>query len=112
MLNLFRKSISARLALMFTVATVSMALAYAVCLRVTLQESLEKQMHNELQFRYSLVEPMIVSRVSAYDWQLLKAKFVNLSTSEGGRVQYGSISDDPFDHLVGPVPPGDNLREL
>ena len=112
MLNLFRKSISARLALMFTVATVSMALAYAVCLRVTLQESLEKQMHNELQFRYSLVEPMIVSRASAYDWQLLKAKFVNLSTSEGGRVQYWIISDDPFYHLGGPVPQGVNLRAL
>lgn len=112
MFNLFRKSISARLALMFTVATVSMALAYAVCLRVTLQESLEKQMHNELQFRYSLVEPMIVSRASAYDWQLLKAKFVNLSTSEGGRVQYWIISDDPFYHLGGPVPQGVNLRAL
>lgn len=112
MLNLFRKSISARLALMFTVATVSMALAYAVCLRVTLQESLEKQMHNELQFRYSLVEPMIVSRASAYDWQLLKAKFINLSTSEGGRVQYWIISDDPFYHLGGPVPQGVNLRAL
>ncbi|MCW1876286.1 heavy metal sensor histidine kinase [Erwinia sp. INIA-01] len=112
MLNLFRKSISARLALMFTVATVSMALAYAVCLRVTLQESLEKQMHNELQFRYSLVEPMIVSRASAYDWQLLKAKFVNLSTSEGGRVQYWIISDDPFYHLGGPVPQAVNLRAL
>ncbi|WP_205065087.1 heavy metal sensor histidine kinase [Pantoea coffeiphila] len=109
---MFRKSISARLALMFTVATVSMALAYAVCLRVTLQESLEKQMHNELQFRYSLVEPMIVSRASAYDWQLLKAKFVNLSTSEGGRVQYWIISDDPFYHLGGPVPQGVNLRAL
>lgn len=112
MLNLFRKSISARLALMFTVATVSMALAYAVCLRVTLQESLEKQMHNELQFRYSLVEPMIVSRASAYDWQLLKAKFINLSTSEGGRVQYWIISDDPFYHLGGPVPQGVDLRTL
>ncbi|WP_347710574.1 heavy metal sensor histidine kinase [Erwinia sp. INIA01] len=109
---MFRKSISARLALMFTVATVSMALAYAVCLRVTLQESLEKQMHNELQFRYSLVEPMIVSRASAYDWQLLKAKFVNLSTSEGGRVQYWIISDDPFYHLGGPVPQAVNLRAL
>lgn len=112
MFNLFRKSISARLAVMFTVATVSMALAYAVCLRVTLQESLEKQMHNELQFRYSLVEPMIVSRATAYDWQILKAKFVNLATSEGGRVQYWIISDDPFYHLGGPIPQGINLRTL
>ncbi|ROR15086.1 two-component system heavy metal sensor histidine kinase CusS [Erwinia sp. JUb26] len=112
MLNLFRKSLAARLTLMFTVATVSMALAYAVCLRVTLQESLEKQMHNELQFRYSLVEPMIVSRTSTYDWQILKAKFVNLATSEGGRVHYWIVSDDAFYHLGGPVPQGVNLRAL
>lgn len=112
MLNRFRKSISGRLALMFAIVTISLALAYAVCLRVTLRESLEKQMHNELLFRYSLMEPLIVSRASVYDWQVLKNKFINLATSEGGRARYWIISDNPFYQLGGPVPQGIDLPTL
>lgn len=112
MLNKFRKSISGRLALMFAIVTISLALAYAICLRVTLRESLDKQMHNELLFRYSLMEPLIVSRASVYDWQVLKNKFINLATSEGGRARYWIISANPFYQLGGPVPQGIDLPTL
>jgi len=102
----FTRSISVRLALMFTLAAVLIVSAYALFLRTSLHESLKKQMHNELQFRTSLMEPWILARTTVQDWQPLPAKFADLSDTEGRRVQYWILSDDPRFQVGGAPPPG------
>lgn len=103
---MIKTSISGRLALMFTLAAVLIVSAYAFFLRASLHESLENQMHNELQFRTSLMEPWITTRKTLQDWQPLPTKFVDLATTEVGRVQYWILSDDPRFQVGGPPPTG------
>ena len=111
-LTLPEKSITHKLAFTFAIVTFCIALAYALCLRVTLRESLNKQMYNELQFRYSLMEPLINTEHSEAGWQRLKVKLLNLANSEGGRVRYWVISDNPA-YQIGGVPPEEfNLTVL
>lgn len=109
---MIKNSISGRLALMFTLAAVLIVSAYALFLRTSLHESLEKQMHNELQFRTSLMEPWITTRKTFQDWQPLPAKFVDLATTEGGRVQYWILSEDPRFQVGGPPPTGIHWQTL
>lgn len=111
-IKLFKKSISHKLAFTFAIVTFCIALAYALCLRVTLRESLHKQMYNELQFRYSLMEPLINAEHSEAGWQKLKVKLLNLANSEGGRVRYWVLSDNPA-YEIGGIPPSElNLAAL
>lgn len=106
------RSITRKLAFTFAIVTFCIALAYALCLRVTLRESLNKQMYNELQFRYSLMEPLINAKHSEEGWQKLKVKLLNLANSEGGRVRYWVISDNPA-YQIGGLPPEEfNLTVL
>lgn len=109
---MIKRSISGRLALMFALTSVLVATAYALVLRSSLHESLQKQMHNELQFRESLMGPWILKRTSGVDWPILETKFMDMSLSEGGRVQYWVLSDDPQFSLGGPPPSGIQWAEL
>jgi two-component system heavy metal sensor histidine kinase CusS len=99
-----KHSISGRLALMFALASVLIVSSYALLLRASLHESLQKQMHSELQFRHSLMEPWIMARTSSDGWATLAAKFANFTIAEGGRVQYWILSDDP-QFRIGGLPP-------
>lgn len=109
---MIKRSISGRLALMFALASVLIVSAYAILLRGSLHESLQKQMHNELLFRHSLMEPWILARTTLDGWQTLSTKFTGLATAEGGRVQYWILSDDPRFQLGGPAPAGVNWATL
>lgn len=109
---MIKRSISGRLVLMFVLASVLIATASAFVLRSSLHESLQKQMHNELQFRESLMGPWIFNRTTVDDWPVLETKFTDLSISEGGRVQYWVLSDNPQFRLGGPPPPGVKWSEL
>lgn len=111
-INLLKKSISHKLAFTFAIVTFCIALAYALCLRVTLRDSLHKQMYNELQFRYSLMEPLINAEHGETGWQKLKIKLLNLANSEGGRVRYWVTSDNPAYQIGGIPPEAFNLRGL
>ena len=99
-------SISGRLVLMFALASVLMVSVTGLLLRSSLHESLQNQMHNELSFRHSLMEPWILARTTYEEWSVLAGKFTNLATSEGGRVQYWILSDDPRFAVGGPPPEG------
>ncbi|PDO84196.1 heavy metal sensor histidine kinase [Kosakonia pseudosacchari] len=109
---MFNRSISRKLALTFAVVTLCIALAYALCLRESLRESLNKQMHNELMFRYSLVEPLIVSKFNHHELDELKTKLMSLSNSEGGRVHYWILSSDPALQVGGEPPKEIDLNAL
>ena len=103
---MIKRSISVRLALMFALASVLIISAVGIVLRSSLHDSLQKQMHNELRFRESLMAPWILSRTSLDGWQTLSSKFTDLATAEGGRVQYWLLSDNPQLQIGGPPPVG------
>lgn len=103
---MIKRSISARLALMFALASVLIVSAYGLLLRESLHDSLQKQMHNELRFRHSLMAPWIESHNQHSDWQVLANKFRDLALAEGGRVQYWILSADPRFSVGGAPPSG------
>jgi two-component system, OmpR family, heavy metal sensor histidine kinase CusS len=109
---MFKRSVSARLALMFALASVLIVSAYGLLLRGSLHDSLQKQMHNELRFRHSLMEPWIQSHNKLADWQVLANKFRDLALAEGGRVQYWILSADPRFNVGGAPPSGVNWAAL
>ncbi|QBH96644.1 heavy metal sensor histidine kinase [Limnobaculum zhutongyuii] len=109
---MMKRSISGRLALMFTLASILIVSASGLLLRNSLHDSLQRQMHNELLFRHSLMEPWIQARTTLDGWQTLSTKFADLSAAEGGRVQYWVLSDDARFQVGGPTPVGVNLASL
>lgn len=101
---MFKGSISARLALMFVISMVLIVSTIGLLLRSSLHDSLQKQMHNELQFRASLMSPWISARSSPEGWSALSSKFTDLTSAEGERVRYWILSDDAR-FSVGGAPP-------
>lgn len=101
---MFKGSISARLALMFVISMVLIVSTIGLLLRSSLHDSLQKQMHNELQFRASLMSPWISARNSPEGWPALASKFTDLTSAEGERVRYWILSDDAR-FSVGGAPP-------
>lgn len=101
---MFKGSISARLALMFVISMVLIVSTIGLLLRSSLHDSLQKQMHNELQFRESLMSPWISARNSPEGWSALASKFTDLTSAEGERVRYWILSDDAR-FSVGGAPP-------
>lgn len=109
---MIKRSISLRLALMFALASVLLVSALGFMMRDSLHQSLQKQMHNELLFRESLIEPWIISRTTLNSWQTLATKFTDLTAAEGGRVQYWILSHNPQFQMGGPPPNGVNWDSL
>lgn len=108
---MFKGSISAQLALMFVVSMVLIVSTIGLLLRSSLHDSLQKQMHNELQFRASLMSPWISSPEG---WSALASKFTDLTSAEGERVRYWILSDDARLSVGGAPPLGvrwDALQE-
>ncbi|WP_312663260.1 heavy metal sensor histidine kinase [Pantoea sp. CTOTU49201] len=101
---MFKGSISARLALMFVISMVLIVSTIGLLLRSSLHDSLQKQMHNELQFRESLMSPWISARSSPEGCPALASKFTDLTSAEGERVRYWILSDDAH-FSVGGAPP-------
>lgn len=99
-----RRSISVHMALMFALSALLIVVAIGILLRSSLHDSLRRQMHNELHFRESLMSPWITARTSADGWSTLANKFTVLASSEGERVRYWIVSDDPR-FSVGGTPP-------
>ncbi|TGB66381.1 heavy metal sensor histidine kinase [Escherichia sp. E4736] len=99
-----KRSISVHLALMFALSALLIVSVIGILLRSSLHESLQKQMHNELLFRESLMSPWITARTSADGWSTLANKFTVLANSEGERVRYWIVSDNPR-FSVGGMPP-------
>ena len=87
-------SISSRLSVMFALCAVLILSVYGLFLRSSLDDSLSKQMHNELIFRANLIEPWIGSRASPEAWQRLDKKLAELTEAEGGRVKYWIFDAD------------------
>lgn len=99
-----RRSISVHLALMFALSALLIVSVIGILLRSSLHDSLQKQMHNELLFRESLMSPWIAARTSADGWSTLANKFTVLANSEGERVRYWIVSNHPR-FSVGGTPP-------
>jgi len=109
-----KRSISVHLALMFALSALLIVSVIGILLRSSLHDSLQKQMHNELLFRESLMSPWITARTSADGWSLLANKFTVLTNSEGERVRYWIVSDNPRFSMGGIPPVGvqwSSLRE-
>jgi two-component system heavy metal sensor histidine kinase CusS len=87
-------SISSRLSVMFVLCSVLMLSVYGLYLRSSLDDSLTKQMHNELEFRANLIAPWVSSRASPEAWKRLDNKLSNLVEAEGGRVKYWIFDAD------------------
>lgn len=109
---MFRRSISLHMALMFALAALLIVSTIGILLRSSLHESLQKQMHNELLFRESLMSPWITARTSAEGWSTLANKFTVLASSEGERVRYWIVSDHPGFSVGGPPPAGVDWSSL
>lgn len=101
-----KRSLSVQLALMFALSALLIVSVSGVLLRQSLHDSLDKQMHNELLFRESLMSPWITARTSSEGWSVLSGKFTDLASSEGQRVHYWIVSDDPRFSIGGAPPPG------
>lgn len=101
---MFKRAISLHLALMFALSALFIVATIGILLRTSLHESLQKQMHNELLFRESLMSPWITARTSAQGWSTLANKFTLLASSEGERVRYWVVSDNPR-FSAGGMPP-------
>lgn len=108
---MIKRSISARLALMFVLASVVIVATCALLLRYSLHDSLRKQMYSELQYRHSLVRPYLLARTGVDEWQAVNGKFTDLSAAEGGRVQYWIVGDERY-QVGGPPPEGANWETL
>ena len=109
-----KRSISVHLALMFALSALLIVSVIGILLRSSLHDSLQKQMHNELLFRESLMSPWITARTSADGWSTLANKFTVLTNSEGERVRYWIVSDNPHFSMGGTPPVGvqwSSLRE-
>ncbi|AUO65383.1 two-component sensor histidine kinase [Citrobacter freundii complex sp. CFNIH2] len=100
------RSISVHLALMFALSALLIVSVIGILLRSSLHDSLQKQMHNELLFRESLMSPWITARTSADGWSTLANKFTVLTNSEGERVRYWIVSDNPRFSMGGTPPVG------
>lgn len=109
---MIKRSLSGRLAFMFAVVVIVMGTTSALLLRSSLHETLQKQMHNELLFRKTLMEPSIQSRTSADGWNILAEKFANMAMTEGGRVKYWVLSDDPRFKIGDPTLDGVNISAM
>lgn len=109
---MFRRSISVHMALMFALSALLIVSAIGILLRSSLHDSLQKQMHNELHFRESLMSPWITARTSADGWSTLANKFTVLASSEGERVRYWIVSDDPRFSVGGTPPVGVQWQAL
>lgn len=109
---MFRRSISVHMALMFALSALLIVSAIGILLRSSLHDSLQKQMHNELLFRESLMSPWIIARTSAEGWSTLANKFTVLASSEGERVRYWIVSDNPRFSVGGPPPAGVDWSSL
>ncbi|ADZ41705.1 Signal transduction histidine kinase [Yersinia enterocolitica subsp. palearctica 105.5R(r)] len=68
------------MALMFALSALLIVSAIGILLRSSLHDSLQKQMHNELLFRESLMSPWIIARTSAEGWSTLANKFTVLAS--------------------------------
>lgn len=101
-----KRSISVHLALMFALSALLIVSVIGILLRSSLHDSLQKQMHNELLFRESLMSPWITARTSADGWSTLANKFTVLTNSEGERVRYWIVSDNPRFSIGGTPPVG------
>lgn len=101
---MFKRAISGHLALMFALSALLIVSVIGILLRSSLHDSLQKQMHNELLFREALMSPWITARTSAEGWSVLANKFTGLTNSEGERVRYWIVSDNPT-FSVGGTPP-------
>ncbi|MBE8715777.1 heavy metal sensor histidine kinase [Cellvibrio polysaccharolyticus] len=108
---MIKRSISARLALMFVLASVVIVATCALLLRYSLHDSLRKQMYSELQYRHSLVRPYLLARTDLDEWHTVNGKFTDLSNAEGGRVQYWIVGDERY-QVGGPPPEGVNWENL
>lgn len=109
---MLKRSISGRLALMFVLSIVLIIATLGLLLRSSLHDSLQKQMHNELLFRQSLMSPWITARTSLEGWSVLSGKFTDLASSEGERVRYWIVSDDARFNVGGAPPTGVDWRAL
>ena len=103
---MFKRSLSLHLALMFALSALMIVAMIGILLRGSLHDSLQKQMHNELLFRESLMSTWITARTSAHDWSGLANKFTVLTNSEGERVRYWIVSADPRFNVGGAPPVG------
>jgi two-component system heavy metal sensor histidine kinase CusS len=97
-------SLAVRLAVMFALAAIAIVAISALMLRQSLHNSLQQQMHQELQFRHSLMVPYISARESLNDWHTVGTKLANWTTVEGGHTHYWVLSDDSR-FQVGDKPP-------
>lgn len=58
------------------------------------------------------MEPWLLSRTTLHSWQMLATKLADMTTAEGGRVQYWVLSDDPRFQVGGEPPQGVNWTTL
>lgn len=111
---MLKRSISVHLALMFALSALLILSVIGITLRSSLHDSLQKQIHNELLFRESLMSPWITARTSLDGWSTLASKFNMLTNSEGELVRYWVVSDNPHFSVGGTPPTGiqwSSLRE-
>ncbi|CAB3821698.1 heavy metal sensor histidine kinase [Achromobacter deleyi] len=99
-------SISTRLALMFGLSVALIVSVCAVVLQGSLKDSLQQQMHNELELRHSLLDPLLMSRESRGSWLKVVDKLSAMAPEDGPDALHWVISDDPFYSYGGPAPYG------
>jgi two-component system heavy metal sensor histidine kinase CusS len=98
-------SISRRIVLMIVVVSASIFTVCAMWLYFQMQRSFIEQIYTDLQFRHSVLDPMIVSSSNPEEWQAVRNKLVALDSKDTG-TSYWVLSKDPtFTFGSGPANP-------
>ncbi|CAB3868659.1 heavy metal sensor histidine kinase [Achromobacter piechaudii] len=81
-----------RLAAMFSVTAALVFTCVALYLYCMLVTSVREQINGELEFHHAMVDPVLQSRETPEEWNLVRRKLDAMT--EGGRIRYWVASDD------------------
>jgi two-component system heavy metal sensor histidine kinase CusS len=102
---MIKMSIAHRIVCMIILVSGTVFSASSVWLYYHLQDSLLDQIHTDLTFRHSILDPMLVSSSNQDEWQNVRDKLANLSSRDGGTNYWVLSNNQDYTYGSGPVKP-------
>lgn len=100
-----RLSIAHRIVIMIVVVSSSIFTASAVWLYYHLESSLLDQIHTDLTFRHSILDPLLISSHNQEEWHSVRDKISRLSSRDSGTNYWVMSAEEDFTYGSGPVKP-------
>jgi two-component system heavy metal sensor histidine kinase CusS len=102
---MIRISIAQRIVLMVTLVSALIFSASTVWLYYHLKNSLIEQIHTDLTFRHSILDPLLMSSHNHADWLSVRDKIASLSSRDTGTNYWVMSENQDFTYGSGPVQP-------